>query len=86
MKALIEVEIDKSVGRRRSESASGKEVFAINPKAMALSAAKESQGLRQAMHAGLLSPEEALLWYTPTFNPALPGPPTMLRSPVVPSF
>ena len=56
--ALIDVKIDKSVGRRPS----GREVFAISPKAMALSAAKESQGLRQAPHAGLLSPEEALLW------------------------
>ena len=55
LNALIDVKIDKLVGRRPS----GREAFAINPKAMAHSAAKESQGLRQA---GLLSPEEALLW------------------------
>lgn len=61
LKMMIEVRLDKSVGRPRDETASG-ECFAINPKALALSAAKESRGLRQAPHAGLLSPEEALLW------------------------
>ena len=62
IKVLIEVKIDKSVGRLRSGSVSRKVGFAINPEAMALSAAKESRGLRQAPHAGLLSPEEALMW------------------------
>lgn len=62
LKALIEVKIDKSIGRRPNSSAGSKIGFAIDPKAMALSAAKESRGLRQAPHAGLLSPEEALLW------------------------
>lgn len=36
---------------------------AINPQAMAQSAAEQSQGLRQGPQGGLLTPEEALVWY-----------------------
>lgn len=34
----------------------------IKPKAMAVSATEQSRGLRQNPKAGLLSPEEALVW------------------------
>ena len=61
LKMLIDIRLDKSVGRPGNEPTNG-ECFAINPKALALSAAKESRGLRQAPDAGLLGPEEALLW------------------------
>ena len=35
---------------------------AVNPQAMALSAAEQSQGLKQGPPGGLLTPEEALVW------------------------
>ena len=35
---------------------------AINPQAMALSAAEQYQGLKQGPQGGLLTPEEALVW------------------------
>ena len=36
---------------------------AVNPQALALTAAEQSHGLRQAPGGPLLTPEEALIWY-----------------------